>query len=190
MAIGSNESDIFGGDIEINTVHHGTKLVISRSKHGTVDTTQQHLCIHFHTYGIVTQHGRLRELVRILPHQAVFTVLILYRDFKGIRIDFKSQRLFGNFLQSVQKGFGCDGKTAVHITFIHFDCSDHRRFTVGNSCRQGSVLQFKEETIQNRQRILRINHTANSLQMTGERSTRNDKFHIFCIFKFFILLTS
>ena len=65
---------------------------------------------------------------------------VMNRNLQRTRIDVKRQRLFGDFLQSVQQSLGSHCKTSVGITFIHFDCGNHRCFTVGNSYRQGSVL--------------------------------------------------
>ena len=188
MSIGSNHRDVFCSNVEIDTIHHGTEFIVRRGKHSAVYSSQQHGSFHFHPYCIIAQHSRLGKFIRILSHQAILTVLILYCDFQWIGIYLERQRLFGNLFQSIQNGFSNYGKAPVSITFIHFDRSHHCCFAVRSCDRQGSVFQFKEETIQYRQRILRINHTADSLQVAGKCSTRNDKFHIFLYLSFILYL--
>ena len=171
MTVGSHHCNIFGRNIEIDTVHHRAKFVVGSSKHCTVDASQQNGSLHFYTDCVLAQHGRLRKLVCILSHEAVFTILILHGDFQRVHVHIKCQRLFGDLLQGIQQSLGCDGKTSVRIAFVHLNRCDHRGFTIGCCYRQSPILQFKKEAIQNGQCIFRINHATDSLQMTGECST-------------------
>lgn len=110
MTVRSNHCNVFCCNIEINTVHHRTKFIIGSSKHRTVDTSQKYACFHFYADSIIPQCSRLREFIRILPHQAVFSVLVLHRYFIIIRIDIECEWLLRNFFQCVKQCFRYYGK--------------------------------------------------------------------------------
>ena len=187
VSVRGHHGDAFGSDVEINAVHHGAQLVIGRSKDGAVDSVHQYLCVHVHADGIFAQCSGGGELVGVLPHEVIFSVLVLYGQLQGVEVNVECQGLLGDFLECVQQSTGGDGEASVGIAFHHFQRGHHGGLAVGHGDGQDAVLQFKEETIQNGQRILGVDDAADALQMGGESRTRNDEIHSY-IFVFSLLL--
>ncbi|MPN39347.1 hypothetical protein SDC9_186875 [bioreactor metagenome] len=153
MPVGRHHGDVFRGDVEVDTVHHGTEFIICRGKQGAVDTTQHNRSGNVYPNGIVGQSHRARIFIGILAHEAVFTVGVLNQDLESICVDLERKRLFGQFLQRIEQGLRSHGKRAVRIAFNDLDGGIHGCFAIGYGNGQCSVFKPEQKTIKNGQRV-------------------------------------
>ena len=111
VPVGRHHGDVFRGDVEVDTVHHGTEFIICRGKQGAVDATQHNQSGNvYNSNGIVGESHRARIFIGILAHEAVFTVGVLNQDLESICVDLERKRLFGQFLQRIEQGLRSNGK--------------------------------------------------------------------------------
>ena len=68
MSVGSHQRDVFGGDVEINTVHYRTQFVVGSRKDTAVHATHQHVSRHSYLHRVAAQFLSLRIFVGILSH--------------------------------------------------------------------------------------------------------------------------
>ena len=167
VRVGSHHRYVVSSQVEEDTVHHRTKFVVCRAENGFLDGTLQHFRIDGHLLTtVVSRH--LRILVAVYAYERIGTVLANHVYGKILLVDGELQRLLAELFQRLQQQLGRRSYfTATFCTF-HFDARTHRCLAVRCGQRQLVSCQFKEHVVQDRQRILTVNHAAYSLQLRKE----------------------
>ena len=150
MTVGSHECQIVRVNIEIDTVHYRTKLVVSRCKQRTADTVQQHLRVHHDRDCILIQRFLLRICISLLSDKIIFTILEMDKDFQVIVVNIKSQRLFGQLLQRVEQDFCRNREKSASLCIHHVNGCNQTCFSIRSCYSKFITFQVEKETVQDR----------------------------------------
>ena len=170
MSIASHNSKAVGGEVEIDTVHHGAQLILCRSEDRTVDVVGQHLRGNVDGGGLLTYLLGLRELVGILDGQREHTILIADLSDVGLLVNVEGDRLLADTLHSLEQVVVAYAETTVAVSVVQLHHRLHHHFAVAGCQTQLSLNHLKEEIAQDGQRILTVDNSSQRRQ-TGCQSS-------------------
>ena len=130
MSVAGHHSQSVGGQVEVDTVHHGAQLVLCRSEDGAVDVLSQYEVGHDNRCGEVADGLGHGELVGVLDGQGEQTVLI--RDLHDVLllIDVERDGLLREAFHGLQQVVVADGEAAVAVALRQVDLGLHHVFRV------------------------------------------------------------
>ena len=134
-------------DVEADTVHHWTHLVVGNGKRGAVDAILECGGGDGEGMGGWIEFLQLRILVCILGNKVVLAIGINDEDLQIAWVDDERQGLLGHGIQWFEQRLGRDGETAGTLHFCYLDIGNHGRITVRGCYNQLVWSDFEQEVI-------------------------------------------
>ena len=151
VTVAGNNCQVFGCQVEVDTVHHGAQLVLCRSEDGAVDVLSQQGIVDDNLVGGKVKTLRLRELVGILDRQREETVLIgNLGNVRGL-VNIESDGLLGETLHGFQQVVVANAETGIAVALRQVELGFHHILTVGGCQIEHVVVDVEQEVCQNGQ---------------------------------------
>ena len=158
VSVAGNDSQSLRSEVEVDTVHNGTKLLVSGSKDSTCDIVCKDRRLHCKTCHVVVDRQTCWILLSILCCEVVDTILInhLYRH--CLQVNVESERLLRQLLYSVKDCLVVNSKLSFTVGRVESDACTHHVLAVGSGDDELLVIYFKQETVENSQTVFAIDY--------------------------------
>ena len=158
MTVAGHHCQTVGGQVEVDTVHHGAQLVLRGGEDRAVQVLCQHRVGNGNLKGTVADRHRHGELVGILDGQREQTVLIadLYKAL--LLIDVKGDGLFRDTLHGFQQVVVVNGESSVAIAVSQRQRGAHGVLAVRGCEVEVLTIDVEHEIAQDGERVLAVDH--------------------------------
>ena len=171
VGVRTDEGQRIRRQVDVDTVHHRTQLVVRRGEDRLVDAVHQRVDIHLQLLPLGAQLRNGRVAHRTRPGDRERAALPVDLDLPVLVVDVDRQRKLRELLQRVEHQFGRSGDRALALDALDVDLADERRFEVRRRNFQGIAVELHEEVIQNGQRVFITDHLAGRRQKRQQRRT-------------------
>ena len=120
VTVTSNDGEALRRQVEIDTIHDGAQLILSRCKQGTSQIVGQCIAGQRNHGSILADLLSLGKLVGTFDRHREHTVLIADLGNVSFLIDVEGDRLLGETLNAFQKILVTDGETTIGVAFGQF----------------------------------------------------------------------
>ena len=143
MAVAGHDGQVLRRQVEVDAVHHGAQLVLSRCEERAVDILGQHGGGDIDDGGTLANLLRLGELVGILNGEGEHTVLIADLGDVGALVDVEADGLLADALDGLQQVVVAHTEASVAIVLVELNRCFHHHLAVGCGQVETSVDDFK-----------------------------------------------
>ena len=177
VRVGGDEGGGGGVDVEENTVHRGTDLVVRRGVDGALDAFHEARGREFDLLGILAGSLDLRIVVgREVGEDGVTAGPAALEGAVADGAD--ADRLVREFLQEVDHVTGRNGDAATFLGALHLDGGAEREFGVRRGHFELVVLQHEQEVLEDRKGGLGRDGLRDVQKPLQQVVTGNVQFHI------------
>ena len=103
VSVSSHHRHFIRCDVEEDTVHHRTQIIVRRAEDSLLNRALQHVCRHSNRLSIILSARHLRILVAVHAYERIRTVLANHVYGEVILVNRESQRLLAELLQRLQQ---------------------------------------------------------------------------------------